>query len=233
MTSARVQRHAAPLRQQVVRLLREDILEGVLAPGERLLEGTLCERYGVSRTVVREALRQLESEALISVAPNRGPFVTVLTERDIVSLYEVRRVLEGLVGELFARNASDEQAAALRALIVEMEDSYLRGTVASREESKARFYELLLVGADNEVLAHTLHGVHTRIGLFRRYAFVDDYRVALSMEELRTIVRAAAERRDPAAAREACEHHIALAGELAVREYARRIAGGEPTTLVV
>ncbi|WP_382306854.1 GntR family transcriptional regulator [Herbiconiux sp. UC225_62] len=223
MQSTKIERHAAPLRQQVVRLLREDILEGVLAPGERLLENAMCDSYGVSRTVIREALRQLESESLITMLPNRGPIVTVLTKRDIESLYEVRRVLEGLAGELFARRASPDQAAAMRALIVEMEDTYLHGTVHTREESKEQFYDLLLEGAANPVLENDLRGVHTRIGLFRRYAFVDEHRVALSMEELRQIAREIAENRDPDAARRACEHHIQLAGELAILEYTKRL----------
>jgi DNA-binding GntR family transcriptional regulator len=223
MPPTKVVRQAAPLRQQVVRLLREDILEGVLAPGERLLESALCDSYGVSRTVVREALRQLEAESLITIVPNRGPIVTVLTEHDIRSLYEVRRVLEGLAGELFARNASDDDAAALIAHMSEMEATYLHGTVESRGESKEKFYELLLGGAKNDVLDTNLRGVHTRIGLFRRFAFVDDQRVALSMDELRNIVREAAHNRDPGASRLACERHIELAGELAIVAYKARL----------
>jgi DNA-binding GntR family transcriptional regulator len=223
MPTTKIERHAAPLRQQVVRMLREDILEGVLAPGERLLENTLCDGYGVSRTVVREALRQLESESLITMLPGRGPIVTVLTRHDIESLYAVRRVLEGLAAELFAREATLSQAGRMRALIESMEDRYLRGTVESREESKEEFYTLLLEGAGNPVLESQLRGVHTRIGLFRRYAFVDEHRVALSMEELRQIVHELAVTRDPVAARRASEHHIQLAGELAVLEYSKRL----------
>jgi DNA-binding GntR family transcriptional regulator len=227
-TDSKVERHAAPLRQQVVRLLREDILEGVLAPGSRLLESALCESYGVSRTVIREALRQLETESLITMVPNRGPIVTVLSRRDIESLYEVRRSLEGLAGELFALNASAEQAAEMSTLVSTMESRYLRGSVESREACKEEFYALLLEGAGNPVLESNLRGIHTRIGLFRRYAFIDEERVAISMQELRRVVRAAAVERDPDAARSACEHHIRLAGELAVIEYSKRV-GGEVT----
>ena len=218
-----LERHAAPLRQQVLSLLREEILSGRRSPGERLRETDLCGSYGVSRTVVREVLRQLESESLITVLPGHGPIVSVLSRRDIESLYEVRATLEGLAGELFAERASDETAAELIAHFAAMEDSYLRGDLASRGESKARFYEVLLTGADNDVLSSSLAGVHTRIGLFRRYAFVDDQRVALSYSEHRRIVTAAAVDRDPVAARDACEDHIKLAGELAVMEYTRRV----------
>lgn len=222
MTLAKVVHHAAPLRQQVLQAIRDQILDGTLAPGQRLRESVLCERFGVSRTVIRESLRQLESEHLVTVLPNRGPIVTVLSAEDITSIYEVRRALEGLTGELFALNATDAEAIALLGHIVEMERSYVRGTVSSREAAKETFYDLLLGGASNEVLAASLRGVHRRIAVFRRAAFLDDGRVACSMEELRRIAIAAAGHRDPTAARSACERHIRTAGELAVVEYARR-----------
>lgn len=220
--NAIIQHLAAPLRQQVVQQFRQDILDGTLTPGQRLRETVLCERYGVSRTVVREALRQLESESLITMLPNKGPIVTVLTEGDIRSLYEVRTALEGLAGELFARNAGDQDAQELISLIEEMESTYLHGDVASRGAAKDRFYNLLLRGTHNPVLDSALRGVHSRIGIFRHYAFVDEQRVAVSMAELRRIVDAAARRRDPAKARECCEEHIRLAGQLAVVEYTSR-----------
>lgn len=219
MVATKIERHAAPLRQKVVRLLREDILEGILPPGKRILENSLCEGYGVSRTVIREALRQLESENLVTMLPGHGPIVTVLTEHDIEALYQVRSVLEGLAGELFALRASKDQTNALRRQLAAMEEAYLHGTVQSREHSKDEFYRMLLDGAANEVLSEQLNGVHTRIGLFRRFAFVDEKRVAMSMRELRRIVQVAAVERDPRKSRAACEHHIRQAGELAVMAY--------------
>ncbi|MDL9980054.1 GntR family transcriptional regulator [Microbacterium sp. ASV49] len=227
MVATRIERHAAPLRQEVVRQLREDILEGNFAPGERLLENSLCADYGVSRTVVREALRQLESENLITLIPNRGPIVTVLEQNDIESLYEVRAALEALAGKLFAQRASARQAAALRAQLDVMERDYAKGTLSTREQSKEEFYRLLLEGTENEMLASQLQGIHTRIGLFRRLAFVDESRVELSMAELRGIVDAAAVRRDPVAAHDACEQHIHRAGDLAAAAYRQWRMSGE------
>jgi DNA-binding GntR family transcriptional regulator len=153
----------------------------------------------------------------------------VLTEHDIEALYEVRRVLEGLVGEMFALRATAKVAEALRRQMDVMEHDYLHGTLLTRERSKDDFYRLLLQGASNAVLEEELHGIHTRIGLFRRLAFVDEDRVELSMAELRHIVDAAATQRDPRAARDACEHHIRLAGELAVIAY-RQWRDSEPST---
>lgn len=100
-----------------------------------------------------------------------------------------------------------------------MHDLYLRGTIVTRERSKKRFYELLLLGAQNPVLADTLGSIHQRVAIFRRVAFADDERVACSMEELGRIVEAAVRRRDPDAARAACEDHIRHAAELATVDY--------------
>lgn len=212
---------AAPLRQEVVRALREDIQELNFRPGERLIETALCDRYGVSRTVVRESLRELENESLITMLPHRGPIVTVLTAADIAAIYEVRADLEGLAGELFARRATDDQAAGLVAHQQRMRQCMASSGLAERLLLKDEFYSRLLEGACNPVLGDMLARVHVRIGIFRHFAFRDNKRVRLSLDELDRIVVAAAVRRDPAAARDACMAHISRAAELAVKEYAQ------------
>jgi len=219
---ATIERTAAPLRQQVVKSIREDILNGELVPGQRLVENALCETLGVSRTVVREALRQLESEHLISVLPNLGPIVTVLTEQEIRSIYVVRASLEGLAGKLFAEVASDKACRDLLELKARLDRDYRKGDVDSREIYKAEFYRQLLAGANNDILTEALRGIHARIAIFRRFAFIDEARVEPSIKELETIIDAAARDRDPKAAWAACEHHILLAGDLAIFEYAKR-----------
>jgi DNA-binding GntR family transcriptional regulator len=222
MSNATVIRTAAPLRQQVVKLIREDILNGDLVPGQRLTETALCEAYGVSRTVIREALRQLESEHLIKVMPNVGPMVTVLTEQEIKAIYVVRAALEGLAGKLFALNATATQRKNLIKLRDRLDKDYRKGSIESREEIKASFYRQLLEGAGNPVLTENLRSMHARIAVFRRYAFVNDERIEPSIAELEAIIDAAACRRDPDAAWKACEHHILVAGDLAVIEYSKR-----------
>lgn len=217
-----IARTAAPLRQQVVRLVREDIIEGRLAPGVRLVESTLCDAYGVSRTVVREALRQLESEHLVTVVPNTGPIVAVLSEAEIRAIYIVRATLEALAGKLFAENATPAHCKTLIKLGKRLDKEYRKGDVESREAIKAEFYQRLLEGAQNEVLTESLRAMHARIAIFRRFAFIDEARTEPSLIELETIIHAAAVDRDPAAAWAACEHHILLAGELAIAEYMRR-----------
>lgn len=223
-------RHAAPLREQVATAIRTEIIDGALAPGERLYEKDLCDRYTVSRTVVREALRQLESEALVTVKPGHGPMVTVLTPADIEALYEVRQELEGLAAELFARRATPEQARAMLELVANMEQSYLHGTLETRGDSKDAFYGLLLSGAGNPVLSAQLAGIHARIGIFRQISFVDLDRVQISYPEIVAIAEAAARDRDAAAARALAVSHIAHASQLAILEYTKRFSGAGPAS---
>src|SRR5690606_38258491 len=104
----RVERVAAPLRHQVIESIRNAIVTGHFKPGERLLERRLCEMTGVSRTLVREALRQLESEGLIEVVAHRGPKVAVLKPDMAKDIYLVRAKLEGLAAALFARRPSQD-----------------------------------------------------------------------------------------------------------------------------
>ena len=100
----KIEKVPALLRQQVLEQLREAIISGVLLPGARLIERELTEQMGVSRTVVREALRQLEAEHLVEVIPNKGPFVRQLSINEAEDLYRIRAVLHGLAARMCPEN---------------------------------------------------------------------------------------------------------------------------------
>ena len=119
----RVEKVAAPLRQSVTESIRTAIAVGRLKAGERLPERELCELTGVSRTLVREALRQLESEGLVKVEPNRGPFVARLTRAQAEGIYQVRSELEGLAYQLFAERVSEAQRTALRSAFEQLKQA--------------------------------------------------------------------------------------------------------------
>lgn len=219
-----VKKQAAPLRQQVIQLFRNDILEGIYMPGDRLTEPQLCETYGVSRTVIREVLRQLESEHLVTVIASQGPVVTVLTEKDISSIYVVRANLEGLVTDLFVKNSDSESYKKIAKLAKKLEKEYLNGSVESRENFKLNFYETLIEGADNVVLADMLKGIHARIALLRRFAFTDHDRIKISHDELKSIFEAILIEKDAELAKARSYNHILHAGKLAIDEYKKRIS---------
>ena len=163
----RIEKHAAPLRQQVLEALRQSIVAGRLAPGQRLIERELIEMTGVSRTVIRESLRQLEAEGLIEIIPNKGPVVRELSAAEAEDLYRIRAVLEGLAARFFAENAD---AAALRTLQEALDAVRLayQGTDGELAlAAKTRFYDVLYGGGSSETLASLLAMVQARIWRWR------------------------------------------------------------------
>ncbi len=162
-----ITRQAAPLRQQVLEALRRAIVSGRLAPGERLTERALIEMMGVSRTVIREALRQIEAEGLIEIIPNKGPVVRELSAEEARDLYRIRAVLEGLAARLFAENASDALVEELELNLEEIVLAY-RGTNGELAlDAKTKFYDLLYSGGASETLAAMLATVQARIWRWR------------------------------------------------------------------
>ena len=97
------------LSSRVFRILRENILSGKYAPDEELKEKTIGEELGVSRTPVREALRQLELEGLVTIIPNKGAYVVGISRKDIRDIYEIRSRLEGLCAKWAAEHITKEQ----------------------------------------------------------------------------------------------------------------------------
>src|SRR4051812_17095416 len=162
-----IQKFAAPLRQQVLDGLRQAIISGRLAPGARLTERELTEMMGVSRTVVREALRQLESEGLISNIPNKGPVVRTLSLEEARDLYAVRAVLEGFAARLFAEKATAEQLVRLEEALRHVEAAYAGGDATAVLDTKTAFYGVLFEGAASQTLSSMLASLHARISRWR------------------------------------------------------------------
>lgn len=162
-----VRPQAAPLRQQVVDRLRAAVIAGDLRPGQRLTERELIERVGVSRTVIREALRQLETEGLVETLPNRGPAVRALTRAEATDLYRIRASLEALAARLFVERAPESLVRQLAATLREVEGAYATGDAQAILEVKNRFYAVLHEGAGSAVLSSMLVGLHARIWRWR------------------------------------------------------------------
>ena len=205
--SMRVVTIAAPVRMQVVESLRAAIVDGRLAPGRRLVEKDLCQMLGVSRPSVREALRALEVEGLISSIPNRGPVVTELTPEDAASIYQVRGALESLAAELFTINASEESIADLRRAATELEIAYDSGDVSRMITAKRVFYDILFEGSENNVIAEVLRTMNARITRLRAMGLASPERRIRSRDEIRELVDALA-RRDTQTAATLSRRHV-------------------------
>jgi DNA-binding GntR family transcriptional regulator len=189
------------VRDKVVEVLRQAILDGVLEPGRRLTERELTELTGVSRTSVREALRHLQAERLVEASSSRGLRVVVPTEEEVTHIYEVRAELEPLAVKLFVQRASQEETDELIEIGRRANDA---------RDGLWRFDQLLLAGCRNPILAELLGGLYTRIHALRRISFSTPGRNAVARREYESLVTAI-ERRSPEDAEEAARRHVSAA----------------------
>ncbi|RDV02246.1 GntR family transcriptional regulator [Undibacter mobilis] len=211
----RVEKIAAPLRQSVTESIRYAIALGRFTAGERLTERELCEMTGVSRTLVREALRQLESEGLIEVVPNRGPSVARLSAEQAEGVYQVRAELEGLACQLFAQFADNDQRAALHEAFRKLKRSFKDTDPLARLRAKNHFYDCLVDGTGNQALGDTLRLLNARIMLLRATSLRAPGRSAVSMAELSAMMEAL-DAKDGKKARALAEHHVHNAAKAAI-----------------
>ena len=208
--SLRVERAPAPIRSRVLDNLRQAILERKLAPGQRLIERELVELTGVSRTSIREALRELAAEGLVTTIPNKGTVVATVTAEEARQLYQVRSALEGLAGRLFVENATNAQRRALVNALRAVERAAPKGSPAMLA-AKDKFYDVLFEGGGNEALRSMAGALHARVNLLRSMSLSVPGRSAESLTELAEIV-AAVQAGDADAAAKACSHHVEAAG---------------------
>jgi DNA-binding GntR family transcriptional regulator len=202
----RVGRVAAPLREQVLEVLRQAILDFRLKPGQRLIERELIEQIGVSRTTIREVLRELAAEGLVTTIPQKGAIVVVPTAQEAAELYEVRGALEALAARRFVENGGDVLAlrAAFRQFNAVAHDG---GDIHAMLRAKDRFYRVLLEGSGNRSIESILGGLQARVRMLRAGSLSEPGRPAASADEIRAIVEAI-EAGDADAAAAAAEAHV-------------------------
>ncbi|MER6157732.1 GntR family transcriptional regulator [Streptomyces sp. NPDC001868] len=203
------------MRTPVVGLLRAAIVGAEFAPGERLVERALCDRFEVSRTVVREALRQPESEGPVDMVPHRGPVVATLSAEDAAALHEVREVLEALAGRSFAERATSAQRTTLKRRLKAVESALADGGLPGILAAKDAYYDALSDGAGNPVVRATLLGIHARTSLLRGVTLQSPGRGADTLRELQAITTAATAR-NPDATWAAREAHVRSAAGVAM-----------------
>lgn len=217
-TALSVQRTAPTLRVLALEKLRTAIIEGEFAPNTRLVERQLCGLLGVSRTIVREILRQLEAEGWVVNPPYKGPTVAALSREQARQMYEMREALEGYAAKLCARRASEEQIEELETIVTEMALAQSRRDLHRHLDTIRRFYEVMLKATGNEILAEFLSSQHHRLTRLRSMSLFRPQRAAVSVIEKQKMV-AAIKRRDEKAAQLASELHIRKAAEAAQISY--------------
>ena len=215
-TAEPVGRIAAPLREQVIASLRQAILDFQLKPGQRLVERELIEKLGVSRTTIREALRELTSEGLVTIVPQKGAIVTAPSLEDAIDLYEVRAALESLVVKRFVERATDEQVERLRGTIESLAKLSEKTTdIRQWLAAKDRFYAVLIEGANSAAMQQLLEGIQARVQVLRATSLSEAGRIGEVVIELRAVVAAIAQR-DSKRAMVLCAAHINAAARTAL-----------------
>ena len=202
-------------------LILEAIDIGVYKPGDRLVESELAERFGVSRTPIREALQRLETHSLL-VRDGRSLIVAALDHNQLAELYIVRAELEGLAARLAARHATDEEIRVLRDMIEA--DRALIGDPEAMSRANRRFHKQLHLASHNRYLVQQLDLVHRSMALLAVTSLAAKGRGSRALAEHEAIVEAIA-RGDGDGAMAALKEHISRAFETRLKLDAGELPG--------
>lgn len=220
------------LVDELAQQIQVRIMTGELPVGTKLRQEALAEEFGVSRTPVREALRQLQAGGMLTVEPHRGAVVRGATARDIRENYEVRAELEAYAAELAAERIRDRELVLMREANDEfraLAEDYLRRGPEDRDEPIAgrawsraneRFHQAILLAAENDQLTASVHDLFRRLprNMTFRAMRGDSHLLRSNVREHEDIAAAIAER-DPERARRAARAHLRRAADLVSRWY--------------
>jgi DNA-binding GntR family transcriptional regulator len=215
-----------PVRAQLLERLRSAITEGMFQPGDHLVERELCERLGVSRTSLREALRQIEAEGLIEFFPNRGAVVRDISVDEVLELWELRSTIESLIARRFATLGTEEDIARLEASIGSMDAALKAQDRAAIKHAKLELWESFAAGGHHSACAKLITQLNARLSFLWSSSLLLPGRPAESIAEFASLL-SAIRSRNPSVAEAAILLHnehakfVALRG-LAAFESARK-----------
>jgi len=203
------------LRSYVEHYLRQAILAGKYKAGDRLVEREICEILNVSRPPVREALRQLEADKLISNELHRGPIVSSMSYKEAEELYKFRALLESFAVAEFSRLATDEQINDLSLAIKKLHEVSDKGDKNLLLSVKADLYDVILSGCGNQLVRESLLKLLDRVSLLRGTSLVQPNRMTQSLKEIDQMFKCI-KSRNYEAAKDAAYNHIQAAAKVAL-----------------
>lgn len=184
-----IERHQT-LREKILETIRDAILKGSLKPGERVSEPELAERFGISRTPIREAFRQLESEGYLEVMPRKGAVVASLSERDVVEFYSIKSILEGHAARIAAERMSERDLERLEAINAKLEQIATEGDIKTFFRVHNEFHELFIKASGNDKLTELINQLVLKFNRLRLASLAQPGRMAISVQEHRKIIEA-------------------------------------------
>ena len=200
--------HALQLRDA----LEDEIVNGILKPGDRLDEAALAGRFKVSRTPIREAFKYLVGSGLVETLPNRGTYVATIGLPQLIEMFEVMAELEGMCARLAARRITDAQSKELRSLFDSCERAKERGDPDAYYYENERFHECIYKASHNSFLAQQARQLQMRLKPYRRLQLRVRNRANTSLAEHRTIVDAILSG-DESTAEVRIKDHVRIQGE--------------------
>lgn len=212
----RIDRPPRTLRELALERMRAAIIDLRFKPGERLVERTLCERLDVSRSVVREVLRHLETEGLVDTKSKQGPIVAILDRASAAEIYEIRTLLEAAAVAACAERADAAAVAALGEALDNIEAAFAKGDPRATLHASTRFYEVIFLSGGKHVAWEVVQRLNGRISRLRAMTTASTGRAVTGPARLRAIYEAI-RARDPARAAAACREHLAEAAAIADR----------------
>lgn len=198
-----------PLREKIADIIRTDIIKGVYRNGERLVEPKLAKNLGISRTPIREALRQLEGEGFIEIVPRRGAVVKELTIKDIDNLYAIKANLEGLAARQATINLTGDQIEVLIGINKKFRDYAEKNPGIPDEHNKDNidFHNVFIAASGNEKLVDILDGMSKNFQRLKSMLMSDAGRAANAVKEHKKIIDAFISK-DPDLAEKTVREHI-------------------------
>jgi len=178
------------LREKILETIRDAIIAGALRPGEKVAEPELAERFGISRTPIREAFRQLESEGYLTVIPRKGAVVVSFSEKDVEEFYAIKSILEGYAARRACENLSPRELEKLEAVNVKLLHLADEGDFKHFFKVHNDFHELFIRAADNEKLYDLIMNL---VGKFQRLRIASlslPGRMHISVQEHEKIIEA-------------------------------------------
>jgi DNA-binding GntR family transcriptional regulator len=201
-----VETNPGSLRSRVFNQIQNDILNGLYQPGDNLIETKLSEEMGVSRTPIREAIRQLELEGLVQSIPNKGAIVKGITAKDIEDIYTIRMLIEGLAARWATEKITEEELKELRET-AELEEFYTdKNDLDHLLRFDSRFHDIIFKASKSKPLMHTLSTFHHYIQRARSVSLNSPERARKALEEHKAILKAIMERDAEKAERLTTEH---------------------------
>ena len=189
MTKKAKEKHLT-LREKILENIRDAIISGSMTAGSRVSEPELAERHGISRTPIREAFRQLESEGYLTVIPRKGAVVAAFTAKDVEEFYAIKSILEGYAARRACEKLSDRDLARLQSINDRLSELAEHNDIKTFFKIHSDFHDMFIKAADNEKLRDLITSLVTRFQRLRLTSLSMPGRMRISVQEHEKIIEA-------------------------------------------